>query len=123
MPSDFASEPLFDREQIALLREALGPEDLGPMLAELPPQALLSLETIEAALAADDLDQSRRAAHVLKGFASSFGAARLAAIARDIELVCPSVTGMRQCMPELVATIEATAAAIGELAATAGADA
>ena len=93
------------------------------MLAELSPQALLSLETIETALAADDLDQSRRAAHVLKGFASSFGAARLAAIARDIELVCPSVTAIRRCMPALVATIEATAAAIGELAATAGADA
>jgi HPt (histidine-containing phosphotransfer) domain-containing protein len=120
---DFASEPLLDPEQIAQLREALGPEDLGPMLAELSPQALLSLETIETALAADDLDQSRRAAHVLKGFASSFGAARLAAIARDIELVCPSVTAIRRCMPALVATIEATAAAIGELAATAGADA
>jgi HPt (histidine-containing phosphotransfer) domain-containing protein len=120
MPTDFSNVPLFDREQIELLREAMGPEDLGPMLAELPRHAVQSLDAIQAALTADDLDQTRRAAHVLRGFASSFGAARLAAIARAIELECPSVAVLRQCMPALVETIEATAAAIDELAATAG---
>lgn len=122
MPSDFSDEPLFDLEQMGLLREAMGPEDLGPMLAELPQHALQSLDAIQAALTADDLDQTRRAAHVLKGCASSFGAARLAAIARAIELECPSVAVLRQCMPALVEAIEATAAAIGELTAMADAE-
>lgn len=120
MPSDFASEPLFDPEQIELLREAVGPEDLGPMLAELPQHALQSLDAIRGALAANDLDQTRRAAHVLKGFASSFGAARLAAIAHDMELECSSVPELRQRVPALIEAIEATSAAIGELTATAG---
>jgi HPt (histidine-containing phosphotransfer) domain-containing protein len=118
--AEFTNAPLLDPEQIELLRQAMGPEDLGAMLAELPQHALQSLDAIKAALAADDRDQTRRAAHVLKGFAGSFGAARLAAVARDMELECPSVKALRQCMPALVETIEATAAAIDELTSVAG---
>jgi HPt (histidine-containing phosphotransfer) domain-containing protein len=117
MLPDLTGEPLFDPDQIELLRDAMGPEDLTGMLSELPQHALQSKTAIEAALAANDLDQARRAAHVLKGFASSFGAARLAAVARDMELEIPSVTELRQCMPTLVGIIEATTAGLDELLA------
>jgi HPt (histidine-containing phosphotransfer) domain-containing protein len=118
MRPDLANEPLLDPVQIEMLREAMGPEDLGSMLAELPLHALQTRGAIEAALASEDLDQARREAHVLKGFASSFGAARLAAIAREMELDSPSITALRQCMPALIDIIEKTTAALAELTMT-----
>jgi len=114
MPTDLCSEPLFDAEQIKLLREAMGPEDLREMFAELPQHAGQAQDAIGAALAVDDLDQARRAAHVLKGFAGSLGAGRLAAIARMIELDAPSLIAARQYLPALAAAIEATTVRLGE---------
>jgi len=116
MSHDPSSEPLLDAEQIELLREAMGPDELREMFAELPLHARQSQDAIEAALAAHDMDEARRAAHVLKGFASSFGAARLAAIGRLIELDTPSVIAMRQYMPALAETIEATSMRLVQLA-------
>jgi len=118
MPLDVASEPLFDDFQIEMLRDAVGPDDLGAMLAELPRHALRSFEAIKAALASDDFEQACRAAHVIKGVASSFGAARLAAIAREMELESSSLAALRGHMPTLAETIQSTAAALGELTLT-----
>ena len=115
MSLDPNSEPLLDTEQIELLREAMGHDELREMFAELPVHARQSQDAIAAALAADDLDDARRAAHVLKGFASSFGAARLAAIGRLIELDTPSVVAVRQYMPALAEAIEATSMMLGRL--------
>lgn len=118
MPLEVASEPLFDGLQIEMLCDAVGPDDLGAMLAELPRHAARSCEAIEAALASDDFEQACRAAHVLKGVASSFGAARLAAIARQMELESPSVAALRRHMPVLAEITRSTAAALGELTLT-----
>jgi len=122
MPLDPSKEPLFDDAQIEILRDAVGPEDLGDMLAELPRHAVRSLDAIEAALAADDFDQACHAAHVLKGVAGSFGAARLAAVAREMELESSSVTALRQLVPALADTIELTSAALGALTLTVDAE-
>lgn len=109
---------LLDDAQIELLREALDEDELYAMFAELPQAARQSLKAIETALGQDDLDQVRRAAHVLKGVASSFGAVRLSSIAREIELELPSIDSVMKCVPLLVETVERTAAALPGHSAT-----
>ena len=102
------AEPLFENDQLELLRDALGEEELSIMLLQLPEAAAQSLDAIRAALASGDLGETRKAAHVLKGFASSLGAARLASIAREIELDHDSPSSIAGRMSFLTATIEAT---------------
>lgn len=80
-----AAGPLFDRRQIALLRDALDEDDLQAMFAELPATVERAAAAIRHAVEAGDLEQARRAAHVLKGVASSFGAAGIAALALEFE--------------------------------------
>jgi HPt (histidine-containing phosphotransfer) domain-containing protein len=103
---------LLDEDQIGLLREALEPDELAAMLSELPLAAQQALEAIKAAVESAELDEARRAAHVLKGAASSFGAARLAEVARTIELDHPSIADVDRIMPLLVEIIAQTTAAL-----------
>jgi len=103
--------PLLDDAQLELLREALDEEELRAMLSELPRAAMQAIASIQAAVQSNDIDEARRSAHVLKGVASSFGAARLAAMARAIELEMATIDCIAKCLPDLVATVEQTAAA------------
>ncbi|MGJ5181943.1 Hpt domain-containing protein [Bradyrhizobium oligotrophicum] len=105
-------EPLLDQDQMELLRAALDPGELQAMLAQLPAAAADAMTAIRAALAADDLQQARKAAHVLKGFSSSFGAARLAAIAREIEQDLATTAEVTSHLPVLTEAIGATTAAL-----------
>jgi HPt (histidine-containing phosphotransfer) domain-containing protein len=107
---------LFDDAQIDLLRDAIGAEDLNAMLAEFPPAAAISLAAIEVALASDDFDQARQSAHVLKGCASTFGAARVAEAAREIELECKSIESIRRRLPVLIEALDQTATALSGVA-------
>lgn len=106
------SIPLLDDDQIGLLREALDPGELAAMFSDLPLAARQALEAIGTAVGSQNLDEVRRAAHVLKGTAGSFGAARLAEIARVIELELPSIVEVDQAMPLLLETIAKTTAAL-----------
>ena len=104
--------PLLDDDQISLLREALDPDELAGMLSELPLAARVAREASEVAVGSKQLEEARRAAHALKGAASSFGAARLAEIARRIELELPSIEVVDGIMPLLIETIAKTTAAL-----------
>jgi HPt (histidine-containing phosphotransfer) domain-containing protein len=115
MQRNLIDEPLFDVVQIALLRDALGEEDLRIMLSELPSAAGQACQKIEMALASNDLEEVRRLAHALKGVASSFAAARLAAIAREFELEAISIASMMQRMPALENTVAQTVAALADV--------
>ena len=106
--------PLLDDAQLELLREALDADELLAMLSELPQAALQAIGSIDSAVRSNDLEEARRSAHVLKGVASSFGAARLAAMAREIELETPTIDCMVNCVPDLIETVNRTAAAFGE---------
>ena len=112
MPDRLENISLLDEDQIGLLRDALEPDELAGMLSELPLTAHQALEAIEAAVRSAELSEVQRAAHVLKGAASSFGAARLAEIARRIELELPSVADVNGILPLLVETIAKTSAAL-----------
>jgi HPt (histidine-containing phosphotransfer) domain-containing protein len=115
MQRSLIDQPLFDMAQIASLRDALGEEDLRAMLAELPNTAGQACHKIRTALAANDLEEVRRLAHALNGVASSFGAARLATIAREFELEATSIASMMPRMPALADAIEKTLAALPDV--------
>ena len=125
MQRSLTDQPLFDQGQIALLLDALGEEDLRAMLSELPAAAGQAFHKIGAALASNDLEEVRRLAHAFKGVASSFGAARLAALAREFELDASSVTSIVLRMPALADAIDETLAALAVVgyAPSAGAEA
>jgi HPt (histidine-containing phosphotransfer) domain-containing protein len=108
--------PLFDVAQIASLCDALGEEDLRGMLLEFPHAIAEAFHNIATASRSNDLEEVRHLAHALKGLASSFGAARLAAIAREFELEAASIVSMMQRMPALTDAIDATLAALPDIA-------
>ena len=103
--------PLLDDVQLEMLREALDEDELRAMLSELPQAAMQAIDSIEVAVRSNDLVEARRSAHVLKGVASSFGAARLAAMASEIELEMAAIDCIAKCLPDLIAAVEQTAAA------------
>jgi histidine phosphotransfer protein HptB len=108
MSTTAETDPLFENEQLELLRAALGEEDLSAMLLQLPQAAMDSFKAIQAGIDAGDIEEARKAAHVLKGFSGSLGAARLASVARQIELDFETLASVAKLMPLLSATIEAT---------------
>lgn len=101
-------EPLIDHDQIDLLREALGEDELRALYSDFASSAAGSLEAITRALELGELADVRKAAHLLKGLSGGFGAARVAALARHIELVADSLETIKQHLPCLVETIEQT---------------
>lgn len=116
MRPSLIEQPLFDVAQIALLRDALGQEELRAMLSELPDAAGQASHSIRTAIASNDLQEARRLAHALKGVAGSFGAARLAAMAREFELEATSIASLEQRMPALARAIEETLTVLPEVA-------
>jgi HPt (histidine-containing phosphotransfer) domain-containing protein len=115
MRRNLIDQPLFDVAQIALLRDALGQEDLHVMFSELPRAVEQACHELRTALASNDLEEVRRQAHALKGVTSSFGAARLAAIAGEFEFEATSIAWVMQRMPALADAIEETSAALADV--------
>ncbi len=77
---------ILDTGVINMLREQFDFETLSGVLRKVPDEAGAYLNEIKAAAADGDLEAAKRAAHKLKGMAGNLGAARLAAIARSIEI-------------------------------------
>jgi HPt (histidine-containing phosphotransfer) domain-containing protein len=113
--------PLLDEAHVAMLREAVGDEDLCAMFAELPDATRQALDVIRAAVASEDLAAARHAAHTLKGVASSFGAARLAAVACELEHPSSSIASISQgvaVLDDLIVETSAALALVGDSAST-----
>lgn len=112
MPKRFENIPLIDDEQISLLREALDEVEWTAMCSQFPAAARQALDAIESGIVADDLHRVRREAHTLKGVAGSFGAARLSAVAFEIELGLDSIEAVANCAQVLVETARETIASL-----------
>jgi signal transduction histidine kinase/CheY-like chemotaxis protein/HPt (histidine-containing phosphotransfer) domain-containing protein len=93
-----------------------GKEDLRVALSCIPDEGAKCLNEMKAAIGAGDLDAARRAAHSLKGMAGNFGATRLAAISRRIELDAPAIEVVADEIDELERTLDETRAGIGKVA-------
>jgi len=78
--------PLIDRRVLDDWSSDLEPDDIRDLLSRVPPEAHGCLNAIRKSATDGDLPAAKRAAHRLKGMAANLGAARLAEVARGIEL-------------------------------------
>lgn len=115
MSGKVAGLPLLDEAQIEALRDALGMDELRGMYGDLPASARASRDLIERAVGEQDMDAARKAAHVLKGVASSFGAMRLAEVARVIELDLPTAAAAGPFLGVLKGTVDDTVSALSRM--------
>ncbi|MEO5691886.1 MAG: Hpt domain-containing protein [Usitatibacter sp.] len=75
-----------DAATFMALQEATGREFAGELVGTFLEEAPLMLRELGAALAAHDAEKFRRSAHSLKSNSLTFGALRLGAMARELEL-------------------------------------
>ncbi len=80
-------EPLVDQGHLDRLREILGgdPAEVAELVDVFQEEAPGYLSAMERALAAEDHDQLRQAAHGLKGTSGTLGARRLQALCKELE--------------------------------------
>ncbi len=80
------SAPAIDRATFDALKETTGAEFALELVATFLQEAPSMLDDLRQALAAQDADKFRRAAHSLKSNSNTFGALTLGAMARELEL-------------------------------------
>jgi signal transduction histidine kinase/CheY-like chemotaxis protein/HPt (histidine-containing phosphotransfer) domain-containing protein len=114
-PDAMEAFAIFDCATLAELREGLEEGELRAALAMIPAEGGKCLNQIKAAVAAGDLDAARKAAHRLKGMASNFGAARLAGLARRIELEAPAIEVVSKHVRPLEIALNETQAKISAI--------
>jgi HPt (histidine-containing phosphotransfer) domain-containing protein len=78
--------PVIDPTVYAALKETTGAEFAAELVDTFFEEASGMLADLRAARAENHADRFRRAAHSLKSNSSTFGAVRLATLARDLEL-------------------------------------
>jgi len=106
-----AKEPLLQEAKLAELALSVGEDMVDTMLGMIPEEAELAVASIRAALGAGDLAEMRRWAHSLKGLASNFGALRITAFARALELEADAA-GAGLLLAHLVRAVTDTTALI-----------
>jgi HPt (histidine-containing phosphotransfer) domain-containing protein len=79
------NEAMIDRATFEGLTELVGADFIGELVETFFEEAPGLLAQMEQALAGNDADSFRRAAHSLKSNGNSFGATRLAELARELE--------------------------------------
>jgi HPt (histidine-containing phosphotransfer) domain-containing protein len=79
-------ESVIDKAVYAELQETAGAEFVDELVDTFLEEASGMLSELRRARAENHADRFRRAAHSLKSNSSTFGAVRLAALARDLEL-------------------------------------
>jgi HPt (histidine-containing phosphotransfer) domain-containing protein len=103
LDSDRADEGVLDAATLQALLEDVGPEQLPLVLGLFAEELARRASELRSASEAKDAEGLRRAAHGVKGSASTFGARRLAAAAGRLETDCRS----NRPVQELVAGCEA----------------
>lgn len=81
-------EPLLDEAVIDQLRQDITDELMPEMLEKFVLEASRRAQDVANAGARSSIDELEAEAHTLKSCAGTFGAARLHALARDIEAAC-----------------------------------
>ena len=107
------TQPAIDIATFGELQETAGAEFVTELVGEFFQQAPLMLAELREAWGAQSTDRFRRAAHSIKSNALTFGAATLAAKARELELGGLPADGAP--LDALSAEYERAAAALKEL--------
>lgn len=106
--------PLIDQAAMAEWCTDLDREDIADILGRVPAQCTASIAEIETAVGEKELAKVKRVAHRLKGMAANLGAARLARLARCIELESKDLADVELQLPVLKTTVAETLAALAE---------
>ncbi len=85
--ADESAEPVLDEGNLVMLREAMG-EDFDELPAAFRDSTLEILESLPAAIEADDLPTQQRLVHSLKSSSANMGGLRLSALAKELEQQC-----------------------------------
>jgi len=80
------SEPILDRDTFQALHDSVGPELTAELLDEFFADAPKQIATMRQALGASDAAAFMRGAHSLKSICATFGARKLSALAKELEL-------------------------------------
>jgi PAS domain S-box-containing protein len=109
--------PEIDRATIERLAASMGGAFVAELIDTFAQDARELITTLRAALAAHDVDGLRRAAHSLKSTSESLGAARLAALARELESAARagSLEGGDGRIEALAEQYELVSRALGEI--------
>ena len=107
---------VIDLLAIGALREALGTESLQEALAKVSAEGGSYLNRLKEAIAKGDLDEARRAAHLLRGMAGNLGAQRVAALAGKIEKDAEGLEQMAGELAPLESALEETEKALARIA-------
>jgi GAF domain-containing protein/DNA-binding response OmpR family regulator/HPt (histidine-containing phosphotransfer) domain-containing protein/HAMP domain-containing protein len=115
-PTAAPEHPVIDPVAFERLRATMGPGFLGELVGTFLEDSQELVAAMRRALAEQDIDVFRRAAHSLKSNAASLGAARLAALARDLEALARSgsLDGAPARLDRLAAEYEQVAEALRE---------
>ncbi|HQR11118.1 MAG TPA: Hpt domain-containing protein [Casimicrobiaceae bacterium] len=106
------SAPTIDKPTFAALQETAGVEFVIELVDTFLTEAPTMIKDLRDALAAGDADRFRRAAHSLKSNSNTFGALKLGAMSRELEL-----GGMAPVAAAGGAPLDALAAEYGHVAA------
>lgn len=104
--------PLIDHDAMSDWCGGVYDEDVLAILSGVPDELTGCVADIENAIARANPVAVKSNAHRLKGMAGNVGAARLARIARGIELGSQSIEGVSQQMEKLRETVTETLAAL-----------
>ena len=109
--------PAIDRATFEALKQTTGAEFALDLVDTFLQEAPSMLDDLRRALAAQDADKFRRAAHSLKSNSNTFGALALGAMARELELtgVTKVIEGGGQPLDALAQEYSRVAAALTEL--------
>lgn len=104
--------PLIDAAAMAEWCTDLDPEDVAAILERVPEQTHACISDLQAAITGAELQKAKRVAHRLKGMAANLGAARLARLARRVEIESQDLADVERMLPMLSATADDTLAAL-----------
>ena len=79
--------PVLDINTFNALKDSVGADFVGELMNTFFEDANAQMLEMNSALASKDTESFRRAAHSLKSNAATFGAADLAALARELEMM------------------------------------
>ena len=110
------NEPAVDPATFRALQESAGAEFVAELVDTFLQEGPRMQDELRAAQAARSVDRFRRAAHSLKSNSLTFGATRLGAMARELELsAAAAVEGGDAALAALASEFERVAAALAEL--------
>jgi CheY-like chemotaxis protein/HPt (histidine-containing phosphotransfer) domain-containing protein len=115
--ADRPSSEVLDRAAFEQLRTTMGADFLDEVLPTFLEDSRELVGTMRRALAANDAETFRRAAHSLKSNAASFGATTLSALAKDLEALARSrsLDGAAPRVDRLAGECERVARALREV--------